>query len=278
MMNSPAALPGFCHLCQQRVSGWRIRQHLLGCIQVKTGLKPVVNPWVMGRDRIAQRTAYIAVRALGRPHWMELGVRYDTTLKELDTFLRGIWLECCGHLSHFSVRDEVYSVIVPLPGEKRRFEPEYEHEENWKHMGRTVSAVVPPLSSFYHEYDYGTPTELMLEHVAVFRELVQWVRPYQPWHGGRIVILARNHSQRSCLRCGRPAEWKLAPECGEDEEYEDELYEEEGVLWADDLDPVTFCGECAPPDGDLIPQPNSPREGVNCFDNTHSWRSWFLGE
>ena len=45
------------------------------------------------------------------------------------------------------------------------------------------------------------------------------------------------------------------------------MYEDEGVMWADDLDPVTFCEECAPADGGLIPLPNSPREGVNCYDN-----------
>ena len=277
-MNSRAPLPGSCHLCQRRVSGRRVRQHLLGCIQARTGSKPASNPRTRSRGPIAQRTAHISVRAPGRPHWLELGVRCDATLKELDTFLRGIWLECCGHLSHFRVRNEVYSVMVPLPGENRRFEPEFEHEEDWQHMGRTISAVVPPLVSFWHEYDYGTPTELRLEHVASFRELVQRVSPSQPWHGGKIVVLARNHSQWDCLRCGQPAEWKLPIEYGEDEEYDDELYEEEGVLGADDLDPVTFCGECAPPEGDVIPLANSPREGVNCFDNTHSWRTWLLGE
>ena len=36
------------------------------------------------------------------------------------------------------------------------------------------------------------------------------------------------------------------------------MYEDEGVMWADDLDPVTFCEECAPADGNFIPLPNSP--------------------
>ena len=45
---------------------------------------------------------------------------------------------------------------------------------------------------------------------------------------------------------------------------------------ADDLDPVTFCDECAPEDGDFCLLPNSPREGVNCYDNVHSWKAWPL--
>ena len=47
-------------------------------------------------------------------------------------------------------------------------------------------------------------------------------------------------------------------------------------MWTDDLEPVTFCDEYAPEDGDLIPLPNSPPEGVNRYGNVHSWRAWPL--
>ncbi len=32
-----------------------------------------------------------------------------------------------------------------------------------------------------------------------------------------------------------------------------ELYEAEQVLYEDDLDPIIFCEECAPPEGNFIP-------------------------
>ena len=52
------------------------------------------------------------------------------------------------------------------------------------------------------------------------------------------------------------------PECDEDQEYhyeyDEELYEEEGVMSAHDLDPVTFCYECAPEDGDFLRCPTRP--------------------
>ena len=51
-------------------------------------------------------------------------------------------------------------MALPLPGEQRCFELEWEGEENWKHMGRTVSVAVSPLARFEHEFDCGTPTEL----------------------------------------------------------------------------------------------------------------------
>ena len=279
MSSAGQSIPGTCCVCRQTVAVNQIRRHLPRCIEAHTGLRPSSNPRRRDRRRIFQKTAHISIRSRERPHWLELGVRCDVTLYELDAFLRSVWLECCGHLSNFRINDETYSIVVPLPGTGRRFEPEYDYEENLKHMGRSVNAAVPPLARFRHEYDYGTPTELELEYVAVYGELVQVVAPTQPWHGGRIVILARNHSLRACLCCGKPARWKFVAEYGEYEEYDDELYEEEGVLCEDDLDPITFCEDCAPADGDFVPLTNSPRSGdANCYDNVHSWQGWPLPE
>ena len=276
MMPANTAIPGTCRICQQTLAGDRIRQHLIHCIAARTGLEPAQNPLRRDRRRNALKTAYLSVRASEQPHWLELGVRYDATLHELDRFLRAVWLECCGHLSHFKIDDVVYSVMVPMPGERRRFEPEDEIEAAWRHLGKSVSAAIPPLTRFEYEFDYGTPTELALEHVAVFGELVQMVSLTQPWHGGKIVILAQNHPQQGCLRCGEPAHWKIVPQHDDYEEYDEDLYEDEGVLCAADLDPIIFCEECAPPGGDFIPLANSPRVGVNCYDNTHSWQTWPL--
>ena len=36
------------------------------------------------------------------PFWLYVAVRSDARLKDLDRFLRRIWLECCGHMSEFS--------------------------------------------------------------------------------------------------------------------------------------------------------------------------------
>ena len=266
-----AAIPGTCYLCHQTFSGSRIRRHLLRCIESSTGSRPAPEPIKRDRRRIARKTAYLSVRARERPQWLELGVRCDVTLHELDRFLRGVWLECCGHVSHFKIGDAVYSTLVPMPGEGWRFEPMDEVEARWRHMKRTINAAVPPLTQFGYEHDYGDPTDLTLAHRAVFGDLVQAVGPSQPWHGGRIVILARNSPLQACLRCGAPAHWRSAPEYDEYEEYDDELYESEGALCEDDLDPIPFCEGCAPASGRLVPLPNSPRVGVNCYDNVSSW-------
>ena len=83
-----------------------------------------------------------------------------------------------------------------MPGDRRRFDPVDEEEAAWCHMERSVNATLPLLMKFGHEFDYGSPTELELEHVAVFGELVQRPAPSQPWHGGKVVVLARNDPLR----------------------------------------------------------------------------------
>ena len=42
------------------------------------------------------------------------------------------------------------------------FEPMDEREAQWRHMGETVNAAIPPLARFEYEHDYGSPTELDL--------------------------------------------------------------------------------------------------------------------
>src|SRR5438477_291919 len=53
----------------------------------------------------ASRTFHLAVQGRGSPqYWLHLLARADTTLGELDSFLRHIWLECCGHMSGFTIK------------------------------------------------------------------------------------------------------------------------------------------------------------------------------
>ena len=276
-MTPSISIPGMCNICENTLPGNQLRRHLTRCIEGRHSIRTARDTSESVRSPSLE-TVQISVRARESPHWMELGVRADTTLHELDRFLRAVWLECGGHLSHFNIGGVVYSMMVPMPGERFLFEPMDEHEAQWLHMGSTVSAAVQPSSGFEHEYDYGTPTELTLEHVEAFGGLAQALSPLQPWHGGKIVVLARNLSLQSCHRCGRPAHWKVMPEDDEDEDFDDELSEWEGAPDVDGPGPITFCGECVPEDADFVALPNSPREGVDCYDNVYSWRTWPLDD
>ena len=195
-----------CNICRTTLFGNESRGHIARCVEARYDIRGI-RASLKGRSR----TVHISVGSPERPHWMELGVRADTTLHELDRFLRSVWLECCGHLSHFDIAGVVYSVMVPRPGDDFAFLPMDEREEQWRHMGRTVGTAIRPATWFEHQYDYGTTTGLDLRHAGEFEGLVQALGPSQPWHGGKIVVLARNHPLQSCSLCGRPAQWRLVP-------------------------------------------------------------------
>ena len=96
MKSTRTSIPGTCNLCLETVPGNWIRRHLLRRIETRTGLRPSRDPRRRDRHRTSLKTAYISVRSSEQPHWLELGVRCDVQLHELDQFLRSLWLKCCG--------------------------------------------------------------------------------------------------------------------------------------------------------------------------------------
>ena len=193
---------------------------------------------------------------------LELAVRADTTLRQLDDFLRGMWLECCGHLSEFTILGIRYSNLAPHPDDPNAADirADYWMEENEEHMDVAVAAVMPLDALVSYEYDYGRTTELFLENLGRHGDLVGLLRPRQPWHGNRIVVLARNEPDEECVACEGPARWRLlAPD-----------YEAR--------EPIPFCDECRPEAGRYQLVMNSPREGTNCYDNVMSWDGMPIGE
>ncbi len=89
----------------------------------------------------------------------------------LDTFLRDTWVECCGHLSAFSINGIRYIVETD----------EYFKED--KSMSYLLEKVLIPGQEFSYEYDFGSQTDLDLKVVSE-REVED--------SGRSIDILARN--------------------------------------------------------------------------------------
>ena len=50
-------------------------------------------------------------------YWLHIEMKGTANLFALDNFLRGIWLECCGHLSQFTIHGVRYS--------------SYEEQDSW---------------------------------------------------------------------------------------------------------------------------------------------------
>jgi hypothetical protein len=155
-------------------------------------------------------------------YWMHLEVPTNATLEDLDGFLRDIWLECCGHLSAFTIEGETY-ISRPV-------------EVADQDMDVALSKVLSPGMKFYHEYDFGTTTELTLRVVSEREGEI-----------GDIQLLARNEPPSiKCELCGKIAT-QVCSEC---------IWSGEGWL-CEGCAPEHECGEEM-----LLPVVNSPRVGM----------------
>ena len=160
----------------------------------------------------------------------------SATLDDLDDFLRGIWLECCGHMSSFEVKGKSYDNnwddINTEIGEKR---------------ATKASEIFSKEKELKYEYDFGSTTQLQIKVMAEY--------PIATPEG--IKLLSRNNPLKIlCHSCGeKPAE-TICSVC---------FYEEEGM----------FCKACAKKhkktcsdfaDYAAMPVVNSPRMGVCAYE------------
>ncbi len=115
-------------------------------------------------------------------------------LRTLDQFLRDVWLECCQHLSAFTIGSTRYEVapvpIVPSPFGLFADPPT-------RSMNVPIAKAVSAHEAFHYEYDFGSTTRLRLA-VTNARTAAIGRHP--------IRLLARNEPiRRRCAVCREPA-------------------------------------------------------------------------
>lgn len=114
--------------------------------------------------------------------WLDLEARGSATLKDLDHYLREIWLECCGHLSRFG---------------------DWREEE--MSMSRKVENVFKPGFETVHLYDFGTTSETLIKGVDMREGKATTSHP--------VALMARNQMpEAKCIECEQPAT-QLCTEC-----------------------------------------------------------------
>lgn len=142
-----------CNFCHNEFSHQGIRRHITACKARKD-------------DSAVRSHIYLKV---DDPYSFEyviyLGVDPSVTLKELDIFIRTIWLECCGHLSHFRINGTYYS------------------EENGN-VNVLLSALVNKGDSMTYEYDFGSTSTLEISHLGDIE--------FNNASGRLITVVARN--------------------------------------------------------------------------------------
>lgn len=215
-------LKGKCSLCNNIFSKATMTKHLESCRKSKA----ISEASSAKQKPMKTKIFHFVVEGRDLPeYWMHLEVPAKATLKDLDDFLRDMWLECCGHLSAFTIQGTRYEVT------KNEFmEVEL--------MDVALGDVLSPKMKFYHEYDFGTTTELTLRVVSERESEI----------GGKSVqLLARNEpSLIACELCGKIAT-QVCSEC---------IYSGEGWL-CDKCARKHECGEDM-----LLPVVNSPRVGM----------------
>lgn len=151
---------GNCYLCGRTLSKGSFKSHILS--------KHTAD------GESLQECALLKVEGLWeKEYWLYLDMPLTSTLKSLDSFLRDIWVECCGHMSAFCTK---YRDDVGKSKKIGSFE-----------IGTKLNYV----------YDFGSPTELSVTFVSLIR------RPKQL---RAVRLIARNESMAyTCRYCGSQA-------------------------------------------------------------------------
>jgi hypothetical protein len=86
---------GTCELCKSIFSKVAMARHLVECKQAGSA---AIRP---GNGQAGHSFHLLTEDRYEKDYWLHLALPMGSPLKKLDSFLRGIWLECCVHLSAF---------------------------------------------------------------------------------------------------------------------------------------------------------------------------------
>jgi|YNPNPStandDraft_1061719.scaffolds.fasta_scaffold49076_2 hypothetical protein len=194
---------GDCVFCGREFAKSAIGRHLSACAKRK---EAQAQAELTTRQR--QSLYHLQVQdAWGAGYFLHLEMRGEATLRDLDYYLRTIWLECCGHLSAFEINSLSYDR-----------EPDPWMGRSSRTMNIKVNRLFQPGMEFGYQYDFGTTSELTIKVIAQ--------REGRPLSDHPIFLMARNKFEPPpCMVCGKPATW-LCTECMYDEEGRCELCDE----------------------------------------------------
>ncbi|HET7117307.1 MAG TPA: hypothetical protein VFI29_12490 [Hanamia sp.] len=185
-------------------------------------------------------------------YFLALWIDGDALIDDIDYFLRGIWLECCGHMSAFTNPKNKHkgggwnfmeSQELLMKNKIDEYEKMMEDENGEIAKFRKAKEVLSKGMKIDYEYDFGSTTDLQL---AILQE-------YPVKADKEIVLLSRNEPlEIRCDLCKKEPAEVLCMACA----YDDESY---------------FCKKCAKKhaktcddfdDYSSMPVVNSPRVGV----------------
>jgi len=216
-------------------------KHLLSC-KSRQGFfnefEETPPPNKTASNRINEVTFYLLkIFSPGQPeYWIYVDLSDNLTLLDLDSFLRKIWLECCGHLSSFTIMDQTYeSQIDKLT------------DNDSKSMRIKLKKLFQKNMYIGYIYDYGSSTEIEIKVVSSYPSIT--IKNSNKF----IKVSARNDDiDYRCFNCKKEKATEICTIC---------LYEKEGGRTQS-----SFCKSCAMKhecgEEMTLPIVNSPRSGI----------------
>jgi hypothetical protein len=214
-----AVFNGKCYLCEQTLAKNVMTRHLGSC-------RKESHAQDLKAGSRKGKIFHLLVEGLYNPwYWMHFELRGEAKLWELDDFLRRIWLECCHHMSAFSIEGVRYSVqpLQSAPG-LSGFGPRVIE----KSMEAALKEVLRKGLKFSYEYDFGTTTDLGFK-------VIDEREGRLPGH--KLRILARNDppeimcsvcrekpAKRICSQCAWDDGGWLCEGCAEKHECDEEMF------------------------------------------------------
>lgn len=215
---------GVCEFCGKRTTKAAMGRHLEAC--AKDHDLSGGSPERLFRLRIEDAWSPL--------FWMDVEMKAGSALEDLDAFLRGIWLECCGHLSAFYVEDTAY-----MPTQAAEMGGLFEDPDE-RDMRAKAGDVLSEGISFRHVYDFGTSTDLKLRVTGEREGSIG---------SGPLRLLSRNEPPVwECDVCGEDAT-QICTFC---------MYEKENPFYCE---AHAEAHDCEEPEM-LLPVVNSPRMGM----------------
>ncbi|MDQ4075196.1 MAG: hypothetical protein M3220_02995, partial [Chloroflexota bacterium] len=183
---------GVCEYCGREMAKGGLTRHLKSCPERQQAIEEA-----NGKRGSEQTIYHLQVQdAWAGDYWLHLEMRGNASLKDLDEYLRAIWLECCGHLSAFHIGPYRYTQMFDRGGWSMGDE---------KSMNVQVRKLFEPGMEIPYEYDFGTTSQLMIKVVDE--------RESKPLSRHPIVLMARNKMPEvTCMECEKQAAY-ICVEC-----------------------------------------------------------------
>lgn len=152
---------GQCKFCQQNFTKRQIALHLNICPKRK-------------EDKNIKNLRLRIIDPHMKNFWLIVEVDKQANFNDLDSLIKNVWVECCGHLSLFgNYRSEV-------------------------DRGKIIMDILKPKDSIGYIYDFGSSTELTIEALEYGNHQLSGKK--------NVELAARNYLPPSaCVKCGRQA-------------------------------------------------------------------------